>query len=176
MAAADDRLLRRAHDAWRAMTPADLPAVTALAAAIHVAHPEEDAVFAERLALFPAGCLVLEDQDGIAGYVLAHPWRRLAPPALNARLDALPADPDCLYLHDVALAPSARGRGAAAAALARLDALAQASHLPCIALIAVGGTLAFWKRHGFAPVDAPSLATKLRSYDADARLMQRRPG
>jgi GNAT superfamily N-acetyltransferase len=173
MAAGDEQRFHRAREAWRAMKPADLPAVAALAAAIHVAHPEEDAVFAERLALFPAGCLVLESPGGVAGYVLAHPWRRLAPPALNTRLGALPADADCLYLHDVALAPSARGRGAAAAALARLDALARTSHLPCIALIAVGGTMAFWTRQGFVAVDAPSLAAKLRSYDAGARLMQR---
>ena len=71
---------------WRAMAAADLPAVAALADAIHLDHPEDAAVFAERLALFPAGCLVLDSAGIVDGYVIAHPWRLLAPPALNARL------------------------------------------------------------------------------------------
>lgn len=173
MAAGTVPPIRPQRGAWRAMTPPDLPAVAALAAAIHVAHPEDDAVFAERLALFPAGCLVLEEAGEIAGYVLAHPWRRLAPPPLDTLLGALPADADCLYLHDVALAPAARGRGAAAAVLERLATLARESHLPGIALVAVCGTPPFWIRQGFVAVDAPSLAAKLASYGAGARLMER---
>lgn len=176
MAAGTGPLFPTMTDPWRAMTSADLPAVTALAAVIHVDHPEDDAVFAERLALFPAGCLVLGDAGVVAGYVLAHPWRRLAPPALNTRLGALPADPDCLYLHDIALAPAARGRGAAAGALARLVALARESRLRCIALVAIAGTAPFWTRQGFVPVDEPSLAAKLAGYGAGARLMQRPAG
>ncbi|NEW95116.1 GNAT family N-acetyltransferase, partial [Rhodopseudomonas sp. BR0M22] len=43
---------------WRGMTPADLPAVDAIAAVVHAAYPEDAAVFAERLALHPDGCLV----------------------------------------------------------------------------------------------------------------------
>lgn len=158
---------------WRAMSTADLARVSAIADAIHPAHPEEPAVFAERCALFPEGCLVLEVDGGIGGYVVAHPWRLHAPPSLNARLGALPRDADCLYLHDIALLPSARGRGAAADAVARLVALAGTYALPALALIAISGTLPFWSRHGFAVVDAPELAGKLASYDAEARLMRR---
>lgn len=173
MAAGTGPLCRRGPDAWRAMTPSDLPAVARLADAIHVDHPEDAGVLAERLALFPAGCLVLEPSGIVAGYVLAHPWRLLSPPALNTRLGTLPAEADCLYLHDIALAPAARGHGAAAAALELIVARARASHLPRIALIAIAGTGPFWTRQGFIPVDAPSLAAKLASYDAGARLMQR---
>ena len=159
---------------WRAMAETDLPAVATLADAIHVDHPEDGAVFAERLALFPAGCLVLESSGVVAGYVVAHPGRVLAPPALNARIGALPSEADCLYLHDIALAPSARGRGLAAVALERLVAVARAAGLPRIALVAVAGTGRFWTQHGFEPVDAPALAPKLATYDSEARLMLRR--
>ncbi len=48
---------------WRAMTPGDLPAVLAIADVVHPDYPEDAAIFAERLALYPAGCRVLE-RDG----------------------------------------------------------------------------------------------------------------
>ena len=159
--------------AWRAMTPSDLPAVATLADAIHIHYPEDDAVFAERLALFPAGCLVLVSVGTPVGYVVAHPWRMREPPALGARLGALPEVPDCLYLHDIALSPAARGRGAAAAAIACLVAIARAHDLPALALIAVAGTLPFWSRHPFTTLAEPTLAAKLATYDAEARLMRR---
>lgn len=41
------------------MTAADLGAVQAIADRVHVAYPEDAAVFAERLRLFPDGCWVL---------------------------------------------------------------------------------------------------------------------
>ncbi|MBL8700030.1 MAG: GNAT family N-acetyltransferase, partial [Alphaproteobacteria bacterium] len=159
--------------AWRPMAPADLAGVEAIGHLIHVAYPEDGAVFVERLALFPEGCLVLEDDHALVGYVLSHPWRHRAPPALNARLGRLPADADCLYIHDLAVLPDARGRGAAGEILRRLAQLAATMRLPAMALISIAGTSRFWERQGFIVVDAPELSAKLASYDADARLMRR---
>lgn len=163
----------RARPAWRPMSATDLNAVMAIADAIHAAYPEDLAIFAERRSLFAAGCLVLELDGALLGYVVAHPWRLRAPPALNTRLDALPPDADCLYLHDIALLPAARGRGAAGAALAHLADVARHHDLPALALVAIAGTRSFWSRHGFEVVDAPELAGKLASYDGEARLMRR---
>jgi GNAT superfamily N-acetyltransferase len=159
--------------AWRAMGQADLAAVATLARAVHAAYPERDAVFAERLALFARGCLVLERAGRVQGYAIAHPWRRAAPPALDTLLGALPRRPDCLYLHDVALRPAARGAGASRVALARLAAVARRDGLARIALVALPGTEGFWRRHGFAPVARPRLAAKLASYGAGACAMER---
>jgi GNAT superfamily N-acetyltransferase len=123
------------------MRAADLPEVAAIAALCHPDLPEPPEVFAERLALFPAGCWMAE-----GGYAIAHPWAGEAP-ALAARLGTLPEAPDHLFLHDVALRPAARGRGLLPALLARLEALG----LPEIRLVAVRGTRALWARHGFVP-------------------------
>lgn len=158
---------------WRPMTPADLPGVEAIGHRIHVAYPEDDAVFVERLALFPAGCLILEGDGALVGYVLSHPWHHRTPPALNARLERLPADADCLYIHDLALLPEAQSRGAAGEIMRRLANLATTMRLPAMALVAIAGTSRFWERQGFTVVDAPELRAKLASYDADARLMRR---
>lgn len=158
--------------AWRPMAPPDLPAVSRISAAVHLDYPEEDAVLAERLALFPAGCWMLEGEPGAPlGYAITHPWHRARPPALNTRLGALPEQPGTHYVHDVALLPEARGQGAAGRLMPLL--LRAARGLPELSLVAVGGSVPFWRRQGFAVVDDPGLAAKLRSYDAEARFMRR---
>lgn len=155
---------------WRAMRAGDLPAVEAVAQAIHVDYPEDDAVFAERLRLCPEGCLVLDGPAGIVGYLISHPWRLGDPPALDTLLGALPAAPDTWYIHDLALAPAARGSGAAGRVVER--AVALAAKLGSLSLISVGGSGPFWRRQGFA--EAPAPAGKLGSYGAGAAYMVRR--
>ena len=159
--------------AWRSMRQEDLARVCAIADEVHPAHPEDAEVFAERLALYPEGCLVLEAGGHVAGYALAHPWMRAAPPALDTRLVTLPARADCLHVHDIAILPGARGRGAARAVLQELAVLAMREGLPILALVAIPGTRAFWRGQGFAVVDRPALAAKLASYGTGARFMER---
>lgn len=158
---------------WRPMRNSDLGRVSAIAASVHPDFPEDDAVFAERLALHPAGCFMLEAADQPAGYLLSHPWRFGQLPALNALLGRLPDAPSTYYLHDVALLPAARGSGAASAIVAALVSHAAGQGLPNLSLVAVNGSQGFWQRHGFSVHADPALADKLASYDADARLMVR---
>ncbi|UPG71136.1 GNAT family N-acetyltransferase [Roseomonas gilardii subsp. gilardii] len=157
---------------WRAMAAADLASVGWVAERVHADYPEDAAVFAERLSLFPEGCLVLAPASGgIGGYVIAHPWQIGQPPALNSLLGALPAAPDTLYIHDIALLPDRRGGGAAMQALARLEDLARRQGLPGLSLVAVGGSPGFWLRRGFREQADEALHGKLRSYDGAARYM-----
>lgn len=155
------------------MVAADLPAIAAVADRVHPDYPEDDAVFAERLRLYPAGCLVLATAQGLVAYAVSHPWHHLQPPALNSLLGALPAEPSTYYIHDVALLPEARGSGAGSALVARWVAQARAAGVETLSLVAVNGSHAFWRRHGFVAVDAPELRSKLSSYDDAARLMAR---
>lgn len=158
---------------WRPMTQADLPAVSELAAAIHPDFPEDDAVFAERLRLYPAGGHVLAHGALLAAYVVSHPWIDRQPPALNDLLGALPEQPSTYYIHDLALAPAIRGSGASAKIVAQLAALARAERLPTMSLVAVNGSERFWGRQGFVRVAVSELEGKLRSYGNDARFMVR---
>ena len=156
--------------AWGPMAAKHIDGVEALAGRVHPGLPESRAVFAERLALFPAGCLVLEAPEGIAGYAISHPIRRGDPPPLGKLLAALPADASQYYIHDLAVAPEARGAGAAAAGVGRL--LAVARPYPTTALVSVYGTAPFWARFGFrATQDA--MGDKLAPYGADAVFMVR---
>jgi GNAT superfamily N-acetyltransferase len=172
------------------MRESDLPGVMRVADEIHRDLPEAEAVFRERLALFPAGCFVLVDEDdgdgdgvesdvdnrdAVGGYVVSFPIRRGRPPALNALLDGggIPVDADQYYLHDLAVLPRFRGRGAAAEGIGRVLEVAQRYASVC--LISVYGTVAFWRRFGFVPepVDA-ALQEKLRGYGPGASYMVRR--
>lgn len=160
---------------WRPMAAGDLRAVETIGEAVHSAYPEDPEVFAERLALFPLGCHVLQGGSWVAGYVISHPWRRHAVPALNARLGALPQPAGCYYIHDLAVLPQARGRGVARRVVRALSVMGFSLGLPELALVAVGGSAGFWQKQGFVAQDLPGLAEKLASYDEGARYMLRTP-
>lgn len=158
--------------AWRPMQAADLPIVKSLADIIHPAFPESGAVFANRLALYPAGCAVLDGDDGLKGYVLSHPWRDRSPPPLDAVLTPVAA-PTTWYIHDLALLPETRGSGAGTAIVGLLATRARENNLPNMTLVAVNNSVHFWQRQGFTVTDDPALEAKLASYGDQARFMTR---
>jgi ribosomal protein S18 acetylase RimI-like enzyme len=155
------------------MNPADLPDVERIGARVHPDHPEEPAVFAERLGLFPAGCLVLAGPAGLLGYTIAHPWRFGQPPSLDTLLGALPERPDTFYIHDIALLPETRRSGAGRAAVGLLTAQAAALGLPTVSLVAIGGSHGFWQGQGFCTHREAGLDAKLATYGPAARFMVR---
>lgn len=137
---------------WRPARIADAEAIAARAAAALGAYGEAAAVYAERIALAPEGCLVLEHAGDIVGHFLSHPWRRGSVPQINAMLGALPEDADCWYVHDVVIAPEARRGGFAEAALEIVATAARAQGFDRLTLIAVGGADRYWQRLGFEAV------------------------
>jgi GNAT superfamily N-acetyltransferase len=151
---------------WRAMVEADLDAVLGVADVVHPDYPEDRAVFAERLALFPAGCRLAEREGMALGYGVMHPGRLGVPPPLDAPLGTLPAAADCLYLHDIALLPETRGLGLGAAVLDYAHELAARGGFAWLALTSTPGARSYWDRAGFTPYDGggPALAAKLASY------------
>lgn len=159
--------------AWRAMTGYDPAKVFAIANRVHPGFFEAEAVLAERQALYPHGCYVLEVGEEAAGYVLSHPWPRGEAPALNRLLGALPEAADSYYLHDLALLPLARGIGAAGMIVAALEKHARARGFAGMSLVAVNGSAGFWSRHGFVPEAGAALADKLAGYGADAQFMRK---
>lgn len=149
-------------EGWRGMTQADLPVVGAVAAVVHPDYPEDDAVFAERLALFPDGCRIALRSGAAVGYAFFHPGVVGAPPPLNSMLINLPASANCLYIHDVALLPAARGAGLGAALLNVAQTVAAARRLPVLALTATPAAAEYWRRQGFA--DSPAAQAALAAY------------
>jgi ribosomal protein S18 acetylase RimI-like enzyme len=158
---------------WRSMTRSDLPDVERVGDLVHPAYPEEEAVIAERLSLYPAGCLVLADNHRIQGYALGHPWLLGHPPTLNARLNTLPDKPDTFYIHDLALLPETRRLGAGTTAIRLLAHRAERDGLTSLSLVAVSDSTGFWQRNGFEAVALAGMRTKLASYGASSRFMVR---
>lgn len=163
----------RRRSVWRAMQPADVPGVVEVARLAFPHHFEDRSCFAERLALYPAGCFTLEIAGRVAGYLIAYPWTAGSAPPLNSLIGALPADASVIYLHDLALHPRARGKGLTSGIIDRLAMQARADGWDAIALVAVNEAAGFWARAGFAAVDGPAMAAKLTSYGANAVYMQR---
>lgn len=158
---------------WRPLRPGDLDALCDLAAAVHPGLPERREIFEEKLRLFPAGCFALEAAGALAGYALSHPWRLYDVPPLDAFLERLPASPDCIYLHDVAVAPAARRHGAARKLIERLSDVARTEGMRAIALTSVYGSDALWRELGFEGASNASLANNLQNYGRGALYMIR---
>lgn len=156
------------------MTAADLDVVAAIAVIGFPDHFEGRDCFENRLALNPSGCFVLAESDGPpTGYLVAYPWTADAAPALNALIEAIPADAALMYLHDLALHPEVQGQGWSRPVVEQLANEARAAGWPALALVAVNDAAPFWKGHGFAIVETRSMAAKLASYGPDARYMVR---
>jgi len=162
---------RRVAIEVRAMREADVAAVLAVQAACYppAMREAEDVVRARLLAAAPT-TLVACLQGAVRGYAFAYPSRLGRVTPLGARY-TLPAAPDTLYLHDLAVAPEAHGRGLAQALLAGLFARARDAGLRHAALVAVLDAQAFWSARGYRPDTAagPGLA----SYPGPAVYMTR---
>lgn len=164
-------LANEAAIVWRPMLRENLSAVNAVADRVHAAYPEDEAVLAERLSLYPEGCLGLWNGDSMIGYLVSHPWHFKQPPALNVLLGELPSPASTYYIHDIALLPDVRRTGAASVAVNRIVTHATKAGFPNVSLIAVNGSAGFWKRHRFVAVDDPALGPKLKSYEDHAVFM-----
>lgn len=158
---------------WRNMQEYDLGKIIAIAAQLYPTYHEDDQIYAERLALCPNGCLVLEVNRSVVGYAISHPWLDRQVPALNSLLQAVPTEPSTYYIHDVALLPVARGLGAVNQLLEYLLAAARSHGLSTMSLTAVNNSYDFWIRHGFVALDDPALQKKLNSYDLAARFLSK---
>ena len=169
-----DRTDERVH--WRPTSAADVDAICAIGNRVHAALPERPEVFAEKVELFPEGCFSLARDAAIVGYGLSHPWVRDSLPPLDTLLGKLPGASDCLFVHDVVVLPSARGREAVGALMRILSGLARRHGLAFMALVAVHETHPLWARHGFDVVADPLLADKLTSYGSGAQYMRRHVG
>ena len=159
---------------WRQATASDLSEIDSIANRIHTGLPERPEVLAEKLRLFPHGALVLDAADRIAGYGLSHPWKLCRVPALNAFLHALPADANCIHIHDVAILSEWRGRRAAASYIDIVSARASGMNIRSLALVSVYQTAPLWAQLGFRPIAADDeMSTTLRTYGHPAQYMIR---
>lgn len=149
----------------RLLTHADLPAVRGLQAQCYPEpYQEPEAAFAAKLRASPATAWGVAAQrmpggePQLAAYLFALPVQGLQWPGLHAAFWSAPAQPDGLYLHDLALHPAARGQGWAQRLLAVAREHAVQQGWTRLVLVAVQGSEPFWSRQGFARVPSIDLA------------------
>ncbi len=163
---AADRILR-----WRPAALDDVARISIIESQAHRLEPERPEVFEEKLRLFGAGCMVLTRDGTIVGYGVAHPWLLDDVPALNSFLGALPSEPQCIFIHDVALLPEARACGAGRAFVQHVSRIAAAMRLPNLALVSVYDTHHLWGRYGFEIRETEAIRGKMGQYGSTARYM-----
>lgn len=114
---------------------------------------EDEAVFLERLRVFPAGMLGAVSGETLAGYAVCHPWIFGGTVPLNTAGLTLPDNADCLYLHDVAVRPAFRGGHVGGWLVAAAMEVGIVAGLRRFTLTAVQSSEGFWERFGFRPAE-----------------------
>lgn len=133
----------------RSMQQADLPAVIRLQDRCYSDQLFESAdVVAQRLMLYPQSCWVASYHDKVWGYLFSYPSRLGQVNPLGAGFGQY-EQADCLYLHDMAVSPDARGQGVALALLQKAREYAAELELAKLALVAVQNSASYWQQHGF---------------------------
>lgn len=157
----------------RPMLPADLAAVLDIQAACYPAAMQEPAaVVASRIAVAGSTCLVGMQDGVVRGYLFAYPSRLGLVTDLNAPFK-IAHEPDTLYLHDLAIAPCALGRGLARALVDDAVRLARTLGLPHAALVSVQDSARFWEALGWR--EASTQCAGLQTYPDGALYMVRTP-
>ena len=160
----------------RPMLTSDLDAVMRIQATCHLPdYHEPREAFANKLAQAPDGAWVAEQHGQVSAYLWCLPIDEDHLPVLHASDWQAPRQPRWLYLHDLAVAPEARGTGAGHRLVAQAAALAHRWALEGLALVAVGDAHAYWHRQGFHAValSHPGLQRSLSSFGTNARFMIR---
>lgn len=159
----------------RLMRPDDLPAIMDIQLEIYSDELQESTdIVAERLAQVPDLALVAEDAKGICGYLFSYRSQRGAITPLDG-LFVEPAQSDCLYLHDLGVAPRALKRGIGPSLVKHKLKIARQAGLKHCSLVSVQDSAAFWQHLGFQAQSAvsPQQAAALDSYGVSAVYMQK---
>ncbi len=154
---------------------ADLAAILAVQRQCYLPSMNEDgATWAGRLAAAAGFVWVGEQAGEIGAYLATYPSQLGKVTPLGGAF-ALATGADCLYLHDLAVAPGAAGRGLGARLVACALAAARRHGWRHAALVCVQDAYTFWQRQGFSePATlAPAAQAALASYPGPARYMTR---
>ncbi|MFN3988524.1 MAG: GNAT family N-acetyltransferase [Rhodocyclaceae bacterium] len=162
----------------RLMRATDIPAVVAIQATCYTeVAPESGGSLLAKRDASPETCFLALYKRVPVGYLIAVPWTAHDVPELDAERCRPPDTANCLYLHDLAVAPQARKSGVG---LRLVDAFMDAfkrSGLKDAGLIAVQASAAYWSRFGFSSValSGPP-ASKLATYGERVAYMMRPAG
>lgn len=133
----------------RLMHAEDLPEIMDIQLEIYSDELQESPeTVAQRLAQVPDLAIVAEDQHGICGYLFSYRSQRGAITPLDGAF-VEPTHSDCLYLHDLGVAPRAGRRGIGPSLVKHKLQIARQAGLQHCSLVSVQDSAPFWQRMGF---------------------------
>lgn len=144
------RLKQKSQFVCRRMQVGDLGAIHAIQEERYPESMQESmTVIMRRLHTAHETCWVAEDWMGPCGYLFAYPSTLGAVTQLDGEF-SIPANPDTLYLHDLAASRRVDGQGVGGALFKLAMATARARKFPYSGLVAVQGAHEYWARSGYA--------------------------
>lgn len=152
------------------MRDIDLPAVMAIQRACYLPEMNEPLhIMQRRLGCVPQYCWIAVLAEKTVAYLMSYPSRLGRITRLGDDFSPATAA-DSLYLHDLAVAPEAGGKGVGQALVRH--ALAEGGWLSA-GLVCVQAAQAFWQRQGFAPGYplAAEEAANLATYPTEPRYL-----
>lgn len=161
----------------RPLVATDLPAVLEIQLACYGAgFVEEAALIARRLSVAPRTAWAAEHAGRVRAYLMAYPSRRGQLTALHGEFEPA-AQPDTLYLHDLAVHPRSHGLRLGPRLVEHALAWGRANGWAHAALVSVQDSLGFWRRHGFAeaPLGQAEQRARFATYPGPALYMLRSP-
>ncbi len=160
----------------RRMLAADIPAVLTVQAQCYVPAMNEAAeVIAQRLAQASDFAWVAERGQEIGAYLVTYP-SRVGKLTLLGDGFTIAEAADCLYIHDLAVAPRHAGFGLGRQLLEAAEAHACRLDLQHAALVSVQDSRRYWESLGFTAckIEEPAQVAALASYPSPALYMTRR--
>ncbi|MDI2112140.1 GNAT family N-acetyltransferase [Commensalibacter nepenthis] len=139
----------------------------------HEIEPESPEVMASKLHTSPNTCFVAKDTNGVRGYLLSLPSSLGNPPQLHSNTQTTEPDPNCLYLHDLAIHPNARGLGVGKLLIQYFAKTALEKQFQHASLISIQNSVPFWEKYGFKVIPPNAyLQKKLKTYGDNATYME----
>lgn len=134
----------------RTLSTEDLPLIMQIQAACYPAHFNEAAeVFAERIANYAHSSWLALRNNQALGYLFTYPTQLGQVCKLGSGFSTSQAA-NCLYLHDMAVLPEAKGQGIASALLSTALQYGRQRKLRHSALVAVQNSATFWQKFGYS--------------------------
>jgi len=132
------------------MARLDIPRIMAIQFQCYAScYLESAEAFLHKIVMHPDGCHVLEVGGIVAGYIVFHPARLGWVAPIDFLQDMPMPDPECVYVHDLAVNPAFRGKGIGRVLFGEAVAAACVCGLDRLTLAAVQDAEAFWERMGF---------------------------
>lgn len=129
--------------------------------AYHEDYHEGIEAFETKLNAFPPGCWIAEVDNCPVAYLFSYPSVLFKLTKLDSTTERLKEEPNCYYIHDLAVDPEFKSRGIGKALFNKAKQLALELKLKSMALISVQNSQGFWNMLGFNAISESEMTEEM---------------